>query len=185
MKNRLILIVLLLCLAVLTACGSVSGEGVLIVPSEVVASASETETESAEEPGAAEAAVHVTEAVTADESPVTGEAVSEKVRQLLEDAAFLALLEQYGVDVQSDGQTVLGAASAVLDYLDIHPEYGDGVTAEAVLPDGNTVWWTQGGSVWHVTPDCSALAKSKSLRHGSEAEAAAVGKSRVCKRCGS
>ena len=100
-------------------------------------------------------------------------------------AGVANMLEQYGVDTEAESDAVFGVASAVLDYLDAHPEYSDDAAVQTHLSDENTVWWTQGGSVWHVTSDCSALAKSKSLQNGSEADAAAAGKSRVCKRCGS
>jgi hypothetical protein len=59
-----------------------------------------------------------------------------------------------------------------------------GMTGEASLSE-ETVFWTAGGSVWHVTAECSALAKSKSVLSGTEEQAKQAGKSRVCKRCGS
>ena len=180
MKNILVLTVLLLCFGALVSCGSAAGEGVLIVPSELSAASQETETAAAEVPDTSA----VTESAV-EEPLLTGDDVPERVRQILEDASFLALLEQYGVDTEAESDAVFGVASAVLDYLDAHPEHSDDAAVQTHLSDEHTVWWTQGGSVWHVTPDCSALAKSKSLQNGSEADAAAAGKSRVCKRCGS
>ena len=49
---------------------------------------------------------------------------------------------------------------------------------------GQLVYWTPGGSVWHVTDKCSSLSRSKEIVSGSIASAQAAGKDRVCKRCG-
>lgn len=50
--------------------------------------------------------------------------------------------------------------------------------------DSQTVYWTPGGSVWHVTKACSSLSRSKEIIAGSVASAQAAGKDRACKRCG-
>ena len=49
---------------------------------------------------------------------------------------------------------------------------------------GGVVYWTPGGSVWHTSDKCSSLSRSKEILTGSEADARAAGKERVCKRCG-
>lgn len=51
-------------------------------------------------------------------------------------------------------------------------------------PTFRTVYWTKGGSVWHVSRGCSALKNSTDILSGTEDEALAAGKSRVCKKCG-
>lgn len=47
-----------------------------------------------------------------------------------------------------------------------------------------TVYWVKSGKVWHTTKDCPSLSRSKSILSGSVDDAMAVGKERVCKRCG-
>ena len=51
-------------------------------------------------------------------------------------------------------------------------------------PDSETVYWTEGGEVWHITASCSSLAKAEQIFSGSTEDAIAHGKTRVCKRCG-
>ncbi len=45
---------------------------------------------------------------------------------------------------------------------------------------GATVYWTPNGEVWHSTPSCPSLSRSKTIYSGTVAES---GKSRGCKRC--
>lgn len=52
---------------------------------------------------------------------------------------------------------------------------------ETVSPRTQTVYWTPNGKVYHTTPDCSSLAKSKTILEGSAEES---GKSRACRKCG-
>lgn len=52
---------------------------------------------------------------------------------------------------------------------------------KAVSPRTQTVYWTPNGKVYHTTPDCSSLAKSKTILEGSAEES---GKSRACRKCG-
>lgn len=47
-----------------------------------------------------------------------------------------------------------------------------------------TVYWTEGGSVWHLTPQCSRLSKSKEIISGTVSEAKEAKKERVCSFCG-
>lgn len=51
-------------------------------------------------------------------------------------------------------------------------------------PASDIVYWTKGGSVWHISRSCSALKNSTDILSGSEDEALAAGKSRACKKCG-
>lgn len=51
-------------------------------------------------------------------------------------------------------------------------------------PQTDTVYWVDGGEVWHTRADCSSLSRSKNVRSGTVSDAMAAGKSRVCKRCG-
>ena len=52
------------------------------------------------------------------------------------------------------------------------------------IPNGATVYWTNSGSVWHVSRGCSALKNSTDIISGTQSDAVAAGKSRVCKKCG-
>ena len=47
-----------------------------------------------------------------------------------------------------------------------------------------TVYWVEGGEVWHTTSSCPSLSRSKNILSGSLDDAIAAGKERVCKRCG-
>ena len=49
--------------------------------------------------------------------------------------------------------------------------------------NGGTVYWVDGGKVWHKTKGCSALSRSKQIMSGSKSEAVAAGKERGCKKC--
>lgn len=46
-----------------------------------------------------------------------------------------------------------------------------------------TVYWVSGGSVYHSTDRCPALARSTNIRSGTVAQAIAAGKKRPCKDC--
>ena len=45
------------------------------------------------------------------------------------------------------------------------------------------VYWTESGGVWHLSKDCGHLKKSKNIISGTEEEAKAAGKSKVCSSC--
>lgn len=60
----------------------------------------------------------------------------------------------------------------------------DSITVSAGSEISDVVYWTEGGSVWHIKKDCSSLSRSKNIISGSESEAISAGKERVCKRCG-
>ena len=171
MKDVWRIVVLMLCTLLLCSCADSVEDGVLIVPSSrnLYEETSAVVTESPE----TEVVVPQTESFTA-EVPMA-ESVSEQVKLLFGDEVFCDLLAQYGE--QLDAQAA--AVAAVLAYQQMQ-----GMTGEAPLSE-DTVFWTVSGSVWHVTAECSALAKSKSVLSGTEEQAKQAGKSRVCKRCGS
>lgn len=60
--------------------------------------------------------------------------------------------------------------------------FSESVTAESVADP--TVYWTEGGSVWHKDIKCSSLSDSKDVLSGTVSDALAHGKERECKRCG-
>ncbi len=47
----------------------------------------------------------------------------------------------------------------------------------------NTVYWTEGGSVYHIYRDCRHLQNSDSIRSGTVLTAQMNGKERVCSEC--
>ena len=172
MKDVWRIVVLMLCTLLLCSCADSVEDGVLIVPSSrnLYEETSAVVTVSAE----TEDVVPQTEPPAAVEVPMA-ESVSEQVNLLFGDEVFCDLLAQYGE--QLDAQAA--AVAAVLAYQQLR---------EIVpkLPETeDAVFWTVSGSVWHVTAECSALAKSKSVLSGTEEQAKQAGKSRVCKRCGS
>jgi hypothetical protein len=70
------------------------------------------------------------------------------------------------------------AADAPEDTPD---ESSDG---EGVGRDPNTVYWTEGGSVYHRDPNCSHLKNAVSVKSGAVLTAQMDGKERVCSSCG-
>ena len=171
MKDVWRIVVLMLCTLLLCSCADSVEDGVLIVPSSrnLYEETSAVVTESPE----TEVVVPQTESFTA-EIPMA-ESVSEQVNLLFGDEVFCDLLAQYGE--QLDAQAA--AVAAVLAYQQLRE------TVPKLPETEDAVFWTVSGSVWHVTAECSALAKSKSVSSGTEEQAKQAGKSRVCKRCGS
>ena len=171
MKDVWRIVVLMLCTLLLCSCADSVEDGVLIVPSSrnLYEETSAVVTESPE----TEDVVPPTESFTA-EIPMA-ESVSEQVNLLFGDEVFCDLLAQYAE--QMDAQTA--AVAAVLAYQQLRE------TVPKLPETEDAVFWTVSGSVWHVTAECSALAKSKSVLSGTEAQAIQAGKTRVCKRCGS
>lgn len=173
----------------LVSCGSGEPDGVLIVPSsrgeavtsEVITFA-DTEPTGTAEPVTEAISVETEEpaAETADPAAASDpDGMLAAAQELIDDPAFRERLKQYGVG-DADRETLLGTVAAVLACRDKMAVSGE----DALVSGENTVFWTDGGSVWHVTENCSALAKSKTVLSGSREEAMADGKTRVCKRCG-
>lgn len=75
-----------------------------------------------------------------------------------------------------------GAASGSLKSSEIK-NAGDTASETDKSPNGGTVYWVDGGKVWHSTKGCSALSRSKNIISGSKSEAVAAGKERGCKKC--
>jgi len=74
--------------------------------------------------------------------------------------------------------------------VDIHTTdipSSDGVVSSDTAMNGKeqSVYWTKGGSVWHLSDSCSSLSKTDpaDIVSGSEDEAIAAGKERACKKC--
>ena len=182
--NVLRTVLLMLCVLLMCSCADSVGDGVLIVPSShtqyeetsaVITDSAETEVGNPQTESSVSEDEFVLES-DADIQPSDTEFdVAEQAGLMFEDAVFCGLLEQFGE--QMDAQAA--AVAATLAYQQIKGNVS--VPSE----DEDTVFWTVSGSVWHVTAECSALAKSKSVLSGSEGQAKQAGKTRVCKRCGS
>ena len=54
--------------------------------------------------------------------------------------------------------------------------YGDVFSEECV-------YWTESGSVWHLTSDCGYLSGAEKIIYGSEADAVKLKKTRICSLC--
>ncbi len=98
-------------------------------------------------------------------------------------------------EVSSEDSTLKTEDSSGLEVDDIQTE--DNSVTQAIVTSQQiessatfnettvaVVYWTEGGSVWHNTKDCSALARSKNIMSGSVHDAVEAGKERVCKKCG-
>ena len=48
----------------------------------------------------------------------------------------------------------------------------------------STVYWTSGGSVWHLSEDCGHLKRGKVIISGTVQDAMDAGKEKVCSTCG-
>ena len=61
---------------------------------------------------------------------------------------------------------------------------GDESTAADGFSTRETVYWTEGGSVYHRDPDCYHLKRAENVVSGSVKNAWKHGKERVCSACG-
>lgn len=181
MKQYVIFMSAILAAMLLTvSCAGSGDDGVVIVPSnrtETTAAESTVGSESVEitETEVVESVLTETEALAVESVPSEDADTLDAARKIIGDQAFLQYLEQYGIG--ADDEDTLGVIAAVLDYQKAQKESAVEGTAEAV-------YWTAGGSVWHVTRECSALAKSQAVQSGNVSDAQSAGKARVCKRCG-
>lgn len=83
---------------------------------------------------------------------------------------------------ESESAETSSAASDSLKSSEIK-NAGDTAPETDKSPNGGTVYWVDGGKVWHSTKGCSALSRSKNIISGSKSEAIAAGKERGCKKC--
>ena len=83
------------------------------------------------------------------------------------------------------GDYYLGSSGAMLTNTTTPDGYRVGSNGKWIRDSGGsgsygTVYWVPGGTVWHSTPDCSTLSRSKTILSGSIAES---GKPRGCYVC--
>ena len=62
---------------------------------------------------------------------------------------------------------------------------GSSNTEESTNPDNIrlTVYWTEGGGVWHLFEDCGHLKRAKEIFSGSVQDAIQSGKEKICSSC--
>ena len=96
--------------------------------------------------------------------PVTPEMLESVSRSLMETTSASEPTDGNSADHTSNASTV----------VEDHTEFD---------PMTDPVYWTESGSVYHVTDQCSALKHSDHILHGSVEEAMAAKKSRPCKTC--
>lgn len=72
---------------------------------------------------------------------------------------------------------VLTPKSEMISDVPYFDHDSDDVSTEIIVE----VYWTEGGKVWHVSRECSALARSKNVCSGSVGDSH---KDRKCKICG-
>lgn len=95
----------------------------------------------------------------------------------------------YGADF-AGGETLtperLAELSAQVFGQDSATE-GDPDPADTVDPEelafAGTVYWTEGGTVWHTDRDCYHIRNSEAVLEGSTHQAAAAGKKGLCASC--
>lgn len=121
----------------------------------------------------------VTETASPETLPVLSADYGDAAKALLENPEFLALADSYGG--RDDPAAALAALLAVLG----ENAETEGLPSRSLPEDTDTVvYYTPGGSVWHVRRDCPALSSSKEILSGSVDDAVKAGKSRECRRCG-
>lgn len=92
--------------------------------------------------------------------------------------------EQDGNEESSSQNSDEGEDSAQDDNEESFTQGGEEDDSEQGSEEESVVYWTEGGSVWHVSKECSSLKNSKNIISGSVEEAQNAGKERVCSRCG-
>ena len=79
-----------------------------------------------------------------------------------------------------------GNSESTMNIEPTEPEQETDKYSKEYAEDGSLiVFWTNSGSVWHQSSHCSSLANTakENLICGSEDQAVAAGKERVCKKC--
>ena len=113
---------------------------------------------------------------------------------LLAVVAFLPLLILTLLDENADKQTktVAAIAAAVAlaigigtgaDFNPVSAESLEEMQANAIALGDGSVYWTPGGSVYHLDKDCYHILNSTEIVTGTAADAMEAGKNRPCKYC--
>jgi hypothetical protein len=70
---------------------------------------------------------------------------------------------------------------STLEILESQRDVTEHISETTTMPE--IVYWTESGSVYHLTDQCSTLRHSNNILHGSVKEAMAAQKERLCKLC--
>lgn len=54
---------------------------------------------------------------------------------------------------------------------------------DPIIAEEGDVFWTPSGTIWHIYSDCTFIAKSKNILHGTPEEAKTAGMEKECSRC--
>ena len=93
--------------------------------------------------------------------------------------AVLVILSACSLD---DENGILGGILVNEDVLSSIKQEALDKENSMLAADGD-VFWSASGTIWHATYECSFLANSKTVYHGSVDEARLEGKERECSRC--
>ncbi|MGN1047489.1 MAG: hypothetical protein ACI4QZ_02665 [Eubacteriales bacterium] len=70
------------------------------------------------------------------------------------------------------------------DNISAYGEDGGAAMPDSETESENTVFWLEGGTVWHKSLSCPSLKGKENILSGTEQDAIAAGKEHLCKRCG-
>lgn len=88
-----------------------------------------------------------------------------------------------GDDDSSGGEDDISAYSD--DDISAYSEDDGAAMQDTETENENTVFWLEGGTVWHKSLSCPSLKGKENILSGTERDAIAAGKEHLCKRCGS
>lgn len=182
----------------LWACGQepVTSDGVWVTP-EMLESVSQSLSEGAlakdpaqpKETTVPSASTTVTVAITQSAVSATSAAAetvanTTAVTSARETAVSSVPVSETSIAVSEMNQTEAPAMTIQSSVTSQTAETTDPVASEPQADEAqDVVYWTEGGSVYHITDQCSTLRRSKNILHGTVDEALAAKKERPCKTC--
>ena len=92
-----------------------------------------------------------------------------------------------GEDTDPDAPKALTPEQIESIFAEISYDEADKYPEETDSNGNCVVFWLEGGSVWHISKACPSIEKADpaKVKQGSQQDAAAAGKKRECKVCGS
>ena len=122
------------------------------------------------------AAITITDKAAEQAQKEAEEAAAKKAEQ---EAAEKAAAEQAAAE-QAVAEQAAAEQAAAEQAAAEQAAAEQAAAAQAQQNTGTTVYWTPNGEVYHSTPNCPSLSRSKTILSGSIEES---GKSRGCKNC--
>ena len=83
----------------------------------------------------------------------------------------------------SESQTSESQTSEPQTSESIHSDSPIESNTEGNNDSGSTVYWTNGGTVWHTRRDCSYIKNSQNVNSGTVDEAISSEKTKLCSSC--